>query len=140
MDKRKPSISEAGRSQAFAAGAKMSKKTEHDTWQERRETRRVELDTPVFARMFLQNSDSSLQVMLTDISPGGAQVLLPPSRHLENVECGTPVTLGEFPPALKPLNGLDGSLAWKGKNNCGIQFDKALLAPLEELIGQHVKL
>jgi hypothetical protein len=108
-------------------------------WEERRKAPRVPLDRPIFARLFME-SHSGLQVMLTDISPGGSKLSLPPSAVLDEMPCGLQVTLGEFPIALSPLNGLRGVLAWKNRDSCGIQFDEALGAPLEALIGQKVRL
>jgi hypothetical protein len=107
--------------------------------EERREAPRVPLDKPVFAKLSL-GDNARLQVMLTDISPGGAKLTLPPSGIPGGFECGLLVTLNDFPQALSPLNGLSGALAWIGLNCCGIHFDEALGTPLGELIGQSVKL
>ncbi|MDR2825731.1 MAG: PilZ domain-containing protein [Deltaproteobacteria bacterium] len=108
-------------------------------WEERREAPRVPLDKPVFARLFLGNN-ARLQVMVTDISPGGTKLTLPPSGIPKCFECGLLVSLNDFPLALSPLNGLSGTLAWKELTCCGIRFDEALGIPLGELIGQSVRL
>lgn len=102
---------------------------------ERRGAPRVQLDRQCFARLYIEGLES-YNVMLTDISPQGAQLLLPPQITPEQIPEGVKLFLYNFPEEFGPLRDreVEGELAWRGLRNCGMVFSVELEVSVEDFI------
>lgn len=108
---------------------------------ERRRAPRVQLDKPCFARMHIEGLES-YDVMLTDISQQGAQLLLPPQIEPGYIPDGAKLFLYNFPEDLSGFKDreIEGELAWRGVRNCGVSFKEMLDVSVEEFVPFAVKL
>lgn len=95
---------------------------------DRRRRNRVRLDRPLFAVLQV-SSGERYRVMLADISPEGAQLLLPPGLNPETLPKAENMQLTDFSEQFACLNGVEGKLAWHGPANCGMVFLAAVELP-----------
>lgn len=102
---------------------------------ERRHHQRVPLDIPCFIRLqrLRMEADTSMQVVLRDISQSGAQVGLPPAAR-EFLDGGEKVRLLDFPAHFSMLEGTDGKVVWSGTGACGVLFDAPIALSSAELL------
>ena len=109
-------------------------------YDDRRGAVRVQLDQPCFALLHVLETGAIFQVMMSDISVNGAQLLFPPQFDPTEIPDTATLMLDSFPPGpLSMLNNIRATLAWRGLSNCGVTFNYPLQVPLEQLVGQSVR-
>ncbi len=100
---------------------------------ERRVYSRIPLDSPNFVKVRL-STGKALTMILSDISCGGAHLILPPRQEALPDVLGMVIVLLGLPPMIdRKAEGLAGTVSWLSPERCGVSFAKSLNLNLDTL-------